>query len=68
MPGTRTIYLMAQGISHYLAAEEAGEDTEGMLSDKLTGISDKFVALKEVMGKIHDKSLVPKEVRFGVNG
>jgi len=39
-----------------------------MLSPVLTGVAEKFVALKEVMGKIHDKSLVPKEVRFGVNG
>jgi len=55
-------------INRYLVAEEAGEDTEGMLSPVLTGIAEKFASLKEVMGKLHDKSLIPKEVRFGVNG
>jgi len=39
-----------------------------MLSPALTGIAEKLGALKEVMGSIHDKSLIPKEVRFGVNG
>ena len=59
---------MLADINRYLAAEEVGEDTEGMLSPALTSIAEKFVALKEVMGKFHDQSLVPKEgVVFGVN-
>jgi len=69
MPGTRTICLITQDINRYLAADAAGEDTEGMLSSPdLIGIAEKLGALKEVMGKLHDKSLVPKDVRFGVNG
>ena len=50
-----------EDINRYLAAEEAGEDTEGMLSAELTGIGEKLAALKEVRGKIHDKSLISKE-------
>jgi hypothetical protein len=54
-------------INRYFAAEEAGEDTEGMLSVELTGVADKFAALKEAQGKIHDKSLLPKEgTRFTI--
>jgi endonuclease IV len=48
-------------LNRYLAAEEAGEETEGMLSLELTGIGEKFVALKEAVGKIHDQSLIPKD-------
>jgi hypothetical protein len=63
------IKQMLEDVNRYLAAEEAGEDTEGMLSPELTGIGEKFVALKEVMGKIHDKSLLPKDgLRFGIAG
>jgi hypothetical protein len=37
-------------------------------SPALIGIADKLLALKEVMGSIHDKSLIPKDgVVFGVN-
>jgi hypothetical protein len=54
-------------LNAYLAAENAGEDTEGMLSPELTGIGKKFMALKEAQDKIHDKSLLPKGgVRWGV--
>jgi len=49
-----------KNLNSYLDAEKAGEDTEGMLSPVLTGIGEKFVALKEVQDKIHDKSLLPK--------
>jgi len=50
-----------KNLNSYLAAEEAGEETEGMLSPVLTGIGEKFVALKEIQEKIHDKSLLPKD-------
>jgi len=54
-----------EDINGYLVADEAGEDTEGMLPDELLGIGKKFLALKDVRDKIHDRSLVPKEgVRF----
>ena len=49
-----------EDINRYLVADEAGEDTEGMLSGALTGIGEKLIALKEVQDKIHDKSLLPK--------
>jgi hypothetical protein len=56
-----------EDLNAYLAAENAGEDTEGMLSPELTGIGNKLLALKEVMDKVHDKSLLPKEgVRWGM--
>jgi hypothetical protein len=48
-------------MNRYLSAEEAGEDASGMLSPELTGMGEKLLALKEVQGKIHDKSLLPKE-------
>jgi hypothetical protein len=48
-------------INRYLAAKEAGEDTEGMLSGEQMGIGEKLLALKEVQGKFHDKSFMPKE-------
>ena len=50
-----------ESLNKYLKAEESGEETEGMLSGKLQGIGEKFVELKEVMDKIHDKSLLPKD-------
>jgi hypothetical protein len=60
---------MLEEVNRYFAAEEAGEDTEGMLSPELTGVANKFSALKEAQGKIHDKSLLPKEgTRFAVVG
>jgi len=56
-------------LNRFLTAERAGEDTEGMLSPQLTGIGEKLIALQAAQGKIHDKSLLPKDgVRFGVNG
>jgi hypothetical protein len=56
-----------EDINGYLVADEAGEDTEGMLSADLTSIGEKLAALKEVRGKIHDKSLISKEgVRFSL--
>jgi hypothetical protein len=55
-------------LNAFLRAEEAGEDTEGMLSPQLTSIGEKFLALKAAQDRIHDKSLLPKDgVRFGVN-
>ena len=65
---SKAVQKVLDEINAYLIAKESGEDTEGMLSPVLTGIADKLLALKEVMGSIHDKSLIPKEVRFGVNG
>ena len=61
---------MLADINCYLAAEEASEETAGILSSPaLIGIAEKFASLKGVMGKLHDKLLVPKEgVVFGVNG
>jgi hypothetical protein len=50
-----------EDINCYLIADEAGEDTEGMLSGELSGIGEKLVALKEVQDKFHNKSLLPKE-------
>jgi hypothetical protein len=56
-------------LNAYLRAERAGEDTEGMLSPRLSGLAEKFLALGEATDKIHDKSLLPKDgLRFGVNG
>ena len=38
-----------------------------MLSPQLLGIGEKLLALKEAQGKIHDKSLLPKDgVRFAI--
>ena len=52
-------------INAYLTAERNGEETDGMCSPELTGIVEKFIKLKEVQDKIHDKSLLPQErVRF----
>ena len=65
---SETVKKVLAEINDYFAAEEAGEETKGMLSPALTGIAEKLGALKEVMGKLHDKSLIPKDVRFGVNG
>jgi hypothetical protein len=66
---SEAIKKVLDDINRYFAAEEAGEDTEGMLSAELTGVADKFAALKEAQGKIHDKSLLPKEgTRFAVVG
>ncbi|MGL6226784.1 MAG: hypothetical protein ACRC10_09190 [Thermoguttaceae bacterium] len=54
-------------INAYLAAEESGENTEGMLRGDLREIADKLVALKEVQGKFHDRSFIPEEgIRFTV--
>ena len=65
---SQSVKKVLADINRYLSAEASGEETEGILSSPaLTGIADKFVALKEVIGKIHDKSLIPKDVRFGVN-
>jgi len=63
------IKQMLAEINDYLTAEEAGEETAGILSSPaLIGIAEKLLALKEVMGNIHDKSLIPKDgVVFGVN-
>jgi len=55
-------------LNAFLRAEEAGEDTEGMLSPQLTGIGEKLLALQEAKERILDKSLLAEEgVRFGVN-
>jgi hypothetical protein len=48
-------------LNDYLRAERAGEDTEGMLSPRLSGLAEKFLALSELQDKIHDKSLLPKD-------
>ena len=54
-------------INHSLAAEKAGKNTESMLSPALTGIAEKFTSLKDVIGKFHDKSLIPTDgVLFGM--
>jgi hypothetical protein len=56
------IQKVLDDINAYLAAKEAGEDTEDILSDEqLIGIGDKLLALKEIQDKFHDKSLAPKE-------
>jgi len=66
---TQAIQDVLKEVNAYLTADKAGEETEGMLSPVLTGVAEKFASLKEVMGKLHDKSLVPKDgLRFGVNG
>jgi len=48
--GQEQFIVLTQEINRYLAAEEAGEDTEGMLSDKLTGISEKWLFTR-IVGK-----------------
>jgi hypothetical protein len=55
------IQEVLDAVNEYFAAEEAGEDTEEMLSGELVGIAERLVALKEVAGKIHDKSLLPEK-------
>ena len=66
---SQAVRQVLDDLNRYLRAERAGEDTEDMLSPQLTGIGEKFLALKEAQEKIHDKSLLPKDgVRFGVNG
>jgi len=65
---SKAVQKVLVSINKYLTADAAGEETEGMLNPMLTGIAEKFAALEEVMGKLHDKSLVPTGgVRFGVN-
>jgi len=46
---------------------QSGEVVRSLLVINRGVMSEKFTSLKDVMGKLHDKSLVPKEVRFGVN-
>jgi hypothetical protein len=58
---SETVKQALADINRYLTVEKAGEETEGMLSPALTGIAEKLGTLKEVMGKFHDKSLVPKD-------
>jgi hypothetical protein len=57
----RVVKDVLKDINKFLEAEEAGEDTEGMLRPELTAIGEKILALKEVQGKIHDQSLIPKD-------
>jgi len=65
---SQTIQKVLENINHFLLAEEAGEDTEGMLPPQLTGIGEKLLALKEAKDRILDKSLLPKEgVGFWIN-
>jgi len=57
---SQAVKQVLENINGYLVAEEAGEDTKGMLSPELTAIGEKLIALKEVEEKIHDKSLLTK--------
>jgi len=66
---SQAVQKVLDEINAYLIAKEAGEETEGMLSEELVGIADKLFALKEIPKKFHDQSLVPTgDVVFGVNG
>ena len=66
---TQAVQKVLKEVNKYLTADAAGEDTEGMLNPVLTDIAEKFVAMKEIQGKLHDKSHIPKKgMVFGVNG
>jgi hypothetical protein len=55
------IMQVLEELNAYFRAERAGEDTEGMLSPRLSGLAEKFLALSELQDKIHDKSLLTKD-------
>ena len=62
---SQNVRQMMEQINRFLTAEYEGGDSEGLLSDRLSGIAEKLLALKEVNGKIHDRSLVPEGgIRF----
>ena len=62
---SQAVKKMLESVNDYITAEASGEDTTGMLSVELTGIAEKLIGMKEVIDKIHDKSLLPKEgLRF----
>jgi len=63
---SQTVRQLLADVNRFLSAEAAGEDTENMLSGKLADIGEKFLALKDVQDKFHDKSLVPQEFRFAL--
>jgi len=66
---TQAVQKVLKEVNKYLTADAAGEDTEGMLNPVLTDIAEKFVAMKEIQEKLHDKSHIPKKgMVFGVNG
>ena len=62
---SQNVRQMMEQINRFLTAEHEGGDTEGLLSDRPSGIAEKLLALKELQDRIHDKSLLPKEgIRF----
>ncbi|MDR1478902.1 MAG: hypothetical protein LBJ00_08165 [Planctomycetaceae bacterium] len=59
------VQQVLEDLNKFLISDETEDESDDELPSKYAGIGDKLIALKEAQGKLHDKSLLPKEgIRF----
>jgi hypothetical protein len=62
---SQTMREALEEVNEYLLADRAGEDTDGMFSDRISGIAQKLLTLKGLQDRILDRSLLPEGgIRF----